>query len=640
MKSKTIDSFFKKKSTETTQLPSEASQIDVPPSSFAPLNSDARPSKISRVEDKALDLSNLEREPGLCKQIYEYPVNMRDEIRRAYIKVVPYQPILSEYPASNSKKHPRYFQPPWFKQFSWLEYSPSKDVVFCLPCFLFNSNPTSRFGSTAFTHNGFSNWKKVHDGCNSYVHLMNQAQHIEVSLDRQTTQQILANPLHLKTRCAFIGHDESSGSKNCGNFLELLSLLASYDEKVEDVLKSAPQNASYTSSTIQKEILHIYASRVRNVIREEIGDRKFSIIMDEERDESKKEQMAIILRFFDKQRQVKERFFDIVHVKDTASLTLKNVIFNVLLQHSFDIQNIRGQGYDGASNMRGEFNGLQALILNDCRYAYYLREVVEVHQFFKDLSDIVNIASTSSKRHNELQKAQAAEISHLIGTLQCPGDTRWSSYLNSVTSLLKMYDATSTEVLGITDNLCQALQRHSQDILNAMSLNELLKNVISFCETSELDFPDMNAQYIVGHSRNKKEDLQEFKSRFNKNVVELLTLTTALDPKEFFKLFDIDKICILVNKFYSEEFSQQEKERLPYELKHYELDVCKHLDLRKIPTLSELCRSLVESGKSMEDDFLRSSLVMYIEKEIAEKFDINEIIDDFSKVKARRVQFK
>ncbi|KAH1097979.1 hypothetical protein J1N35_014900, partial [Gossypium stocksii] len=146
----------------------------------------------------------------------------------------------------------------------------------------------------------------------------------------------------------------------------------SYDEKVEDVLKSAPQNASYTTSAIQKEILQIYASRVCNVICEEFGDRKFNIIVDEARDESKEEQMAIILRFVDKQGHVKERFFDIVHVKDTASLTLNNMIFNVLLQHSFDIQNIRSQGYDGASNMPGEFNGLQALILNDCRYAYYV----------------------------------------------------------------------------------------------------------------------------------------------------------------------------------------------------------------------------------------------------------------------------
>ncbi|TYH67307.1 hypothetical protein ES332_D06G179900v1 [Gossypium tomentosum] len=571
MKSKTIESFFKRKSTKTTQSPSEASQIEVPPSSFVLLNSDARPSKISRVEDEALDLSNLEREPGLRKQIYEYPINMH----------------------------------------------------------LLHNN-TQR----------------------AYVDLMNQAQHVKVSLDRQTTQQILANRLHLKTSIDVVRW--FSGSKNCGNFLELLSLLASYDEKVEDVLKIAPQNA--------------------------------------------------------------------IHVKDTASLTLKNVIFNVLLQHSFDIQNIQGQGYDGASNMRGEFNGLQALILNDYRYAFYVHyfahQMVEVHQLFKDLYDIVNIASASSKQHNELQKAQAVEITHLIDTLQCPGETRWSFHFNSITSLLKMYNATSTvlenlknttsnysqrgdahntynrlrsfefifilhmmkEVLGVTDNLCQALQCHSQDTLNDMSL---LKNVISFSETWELDFPDMNAQYIVGRSRNKKANVtveHHYRSRFNENVVKLLTLTIALDPNEFLKLFDIDKICILVNKFYPEYFSQQERERLPYELKHYELDVCNHPDLRKISTLSKLSRSLVDSGKStmyplvdrlirliltlsvsttsskrafsamkivktqlrskMEDDFLRSSLVVYIEKEIAEKFNINEIIDDFSEVKDRRVQFK
>jgi len=28
--------------------------------------------------------------------------------------------------------------------------------------------------------------------------------------------------------------------------------------------------------------------------------------------------------------------------------------------------------YDGASNMRGEFNGLQALFLRKCPYAYYV----------------------------------------------------------------------------------------------------------------------------------------------------------------------------------------------------------------------------------------------------------------------------
>jgi hypothetical protein len=50
---------------------------------------------------------------------------------------------------------------------------------------------------------------------------------------------------------------------------------------------------------------------------------------------------------------VRERFFGLVHVSDTAALTLKKGIYSVLSKHQLDIQNIRGQGYDGASNMRG-----------------------------------------------------------------------------------------------------------------------------------------------------------------------------------------------------------------------------------------------------------------------------------------------
>jgi hypothetical protein len=82
--------------------------------------------------------------------------------------------------------------------------------------------------------------------------------------------------------------------------------------------------------------------------------------------------MAIVLRFVDKYGFIQERFFDLVHVKDTSALTLENKISNVLSHHGLDIQNIRGQGYDGASNMCGEWKGLQALFLNDCPYAYYV----------------------------------------------------------------------------------------------------------------------------------------------------------------------------------------------------------------------------------------------------------------------------
>ena len=168
---------------------------------------------------------------------------------------------------------------------------------------------------------------------------------------------------------------------------------------------------------------------MRNAIREEIGDAKFCILVDEARDESKREQMTIILRFVDKEGFIKERFFHIVHVRDTTALTLKNGICAVLSHYNLHIENIRGQGYDGASNMRGEWNGLQTLFLKDCSYAYYVhcmahrlqlalvttsREIKYVHQFFDHLVNIINIVVGSSKRNDELQHAQAEQVENMI----------------------------------------------------------------------------------------------------------------------------------------------------------------------------------------------------------------------------------
>ena len=271
--------------------------------------------------------------------------------------------------------------------------------------------------------------------------LMNQSQHIEKALHTQSSTEIANNRLRLKTSidvvqwltfqaCAFRGHNEHADSKNRGNFIEMIKILASYNEKVADVvLDKAPGNATYTSPKIQKEILHIFSEKVRNEIREEINDAKFCIIVDEARDQSKREQMALVLRFVDKKGFIRGRFFGLVHVKNTTSQTLKKEILAVLSRYNLSIQNIRGQGYDGASNMRGEWNGLQALFLNDCPYAYYVHclahrlqltlvaassEVIPIHQFFSKLNFIINIVGASCKRHDELQAAQAIELERMI----------------------------------------------------------------------------------------------------------------------------------------------------------------------------------------------------------------------------------
>ena len=43
-----------------------------------------------RVENEKIDMASLVRDPSLRPQIWEYPVNQRDEIRRAYIQFGPY----------------------------------------------------------------------------------------------------------------------------------------------------------------------------------------------------------------------------------------------------------------------------------------------------------------------------------------------------------------------------------------------------------------------------------------------------------------------------------------------------------------------------------------------------------------------
>lgn len=61
---------------------------------------------------------------------------------------------------------------------------------------------------------------------------------------------------------------------------------------------------------------------------------------------------------------VVERFLALIHVKETTAGALKDALLAVLDRHKLSVSRIRGQGYDGAMNMRGEFNGLQKKILD------------------------------------------------------------------------------------------------------------------------------------------------------------------------------------------------------------------------------------------------------------------------------------
>ena len=95
-------------------------------------------------------------------------------------------------------------------------------------------------------------------------------------------------------------------------------------------------------------------------------------MIDESRDISTKEQMVVVLRYVDKRGHVVERFISIEHVIDTKVDSLKASLDTLFAGHGLSMSRLRGQGYDGASNMQGELNGLKTLILKENEYAYYI----------------------------------------------------------------------------------------------------------------------------------------------------------------------------------------------------------------------------------------------------------------------------
>ena len=86
--------------------------------------------------------------------------------------------------------------------------------------------------------------------------------------------------------------------------------------------------------------MHVLENKVRNAIREETGDAKYCIIVDEAREKSKREQMSLVLRFVDKDDYVQKRFFGLIHVEQTAASTLKKGICTIISNHSLDVQSI------------------------------------------------------------------------------------------------------------------------------------------------------------------------------------------------------------------------------------------------------------------------------------------------------------
>ncbi|XP_031273011.1 zinc finger MYM-type protein 1-like [Pistacia vera] len=369
-----------------------------------------------------VDLENLPFDPGFRPRITFYHPNVRDQVRMHYLQKGPCQPRNHKFPKSKYGDHEQSFQWSWFDKYPyWLEYSVENDVAYCLCCYLLKLDKVKQSGDDSFFLMGFIIGRDL-----KILNIILEREDYRIRLKGS----ISASRLPLRQGLPFRGHDESDDSMNWGNFLELLHYTIEQNEEYRLVaLENAHGHDKLITPSIQKDIINAFAVETINKLISDLGDALFSILVDEARDGSNKEQMTIILRYVNKRGCVVECLLSIMHVTDTTALSLKMGIEILFSKYNLSISRLHGQGYDGASNLRGQFNGLNPLILNNNEYAFYVhyfahqlqlalvavaKKDTNIERLFLKVSCVINIVGWSPRRRDLLNEKQALKVKKAI----------------------------------------------------------------------------------------------------------------------------------------------------------------------------------------------------------------------------------
>ncbi|XP_022899256.1 zinc finger MYM-type protein 1-like [Olea europaea var. sylvestris] len=299
-----------------------------------------------------------------------------------------------------------------------------------------------------------------------------------------------------------------------------------------------------------------------------------------------------------------------------------------------------------------------------------------VGDFLDVLAIIVNLVGASCKHVDALQISYQSKILEKLNTgeltdgsgqfqemsLACPGNTRWGSHLLTITHFINMFNAIIDvlknisedgvhsdkkssalrqmnnmqdfefvfslhfmfEILAITDDLSQALQKKDQDIQNAMRLLNLCKcalqnlrengwdtlfsRVIEFCVDRYILVPNMEDIVVVkGRPRRVAQQvtychvidsiLQELNDRFSETTTELFTCISCLSSRDSFAAFDEDKLLRLT-QFYPLDFNSEELLLLKPQLDKFLLLVRMNEAFFNLNSISCVAQKLIETRSS------------------------------------------
>ncbi|PWA36504.1 zinc finger MYM-type protein 1 [Artemisia annua] len=278
-----------------------------------------------------------------------------------------------------------------------------------------------------------------------------------------------------------------------------------------------------------------------------------------------KSQKGSMLRFVERKSQVSEnQNAGFLNVDDTTGQGLFDVTHDELKSLGLDIDDIRGQGYDNGSNMKGKHGGVQKKFLDINPRAFYTpcgchslyltlcdmaNTCDKARNFFGTIQRIYTIFANSSKRWQVLKD----KVKGL--TLKSLSTTRWESRVESVKAI-------RLQMLDIREALFQVFEDENDTIVQsrAKSLAENELGDFQFIVAIGIWFDIL---YIVNFVSKRKKQFDEnsdsqdallsaeesFKVNYFLYIVDqtIASLTTRFEQYQEYEnifgfLFTLDKL--------------------------------------------------------------------------------------------------
>ena len=290
----------------------------------------------------------------------------------------------------------RKLTPAWFKEHPWLRYSVSTDALYCGYCVLFSNkeakdklfiNPVTDWvnlskyvtrhekpnTSHASSVIAGENFERVKSGkSESIVSKVSSSHREQVKRNRHILDMIIKTLLLCaKQNIAIRGHVEEKS-----NFIAILREFADDDQILMEHLNNKNARYKYTSPDIQNELLSMCGKQISDQIVNDCNRAVcFAVMADECTDKSVKEQLSICLRFVEFENgkvKIREDFLCFVEPDNVKGETIARLLLETLEREGINVEKMRAQGYDGASNMSGKFRGVQAIVKERIPLANYV----------------------------------------------------------------------------------------------------------------------------------------------------------------------------------------------------------------------------------------------------------------------------